>query len=169
MTKEKPAMPDPETLSAGALTIASLEDEIRVDRLCVEMIRAFGNAISARTGERPEQVGRLCHGADYFLREFVIADRRENLLQISGRRIRQFGGHWYIVRTLEPNMTELGSILDGIAAFYPYLAERAIIDRERAADICAACAEREWYRQRIEAFRAIEGDGYFAWRDEVHL
>ncbi|MCK7482142.1 MAG: hypothetical protein M0C28_37060 [Candidatus Moduliflexus flocculans] len=36
----------------------------------------------------------------YFLREFVIAECDDNLFRLPAERVRQFAGHWYIVRTL---------------------------------------------------------------------
>ena len=169
MAEASPKTLDLNNLSQKTFNISNLDDEIRVDRLCVDLLRTFFNALTQQPGQKPEEVGNLCRGADYFLREFIIADRRENLLEVTGRQVRQFAGHWYIVKNLEPNMNELGSILGGIAALYPFLAEHALIDKDQADEICTACAERDWYQQRIEDFWAIEGDGFLQWRDEVPL
>lgn len=167
---EEPCNPiDLNQLAQADLDITGLADEIRADRLCLAMLRTFFNHLTAKREVSPEQAGSLCHGADYFLREFIIGDRRENLLQVTAERVEQFAGHWYIVRTLEPNMAELGSILTGIAAFYRFLADHGLVDRLQAEAIAAACAERDAYRQRIDDFWAIEADGFLAWRDEIPL
>ncbi len=169
MTEETLPIVDWPALRPETLEVASLADEIRIDRLCAAMLRTFCSELTAQQAATAEQIGRLCHGADYFLREFVIADRRLNLLQVTGHQVRQFAGHWYMIRNLEPNMTDLDRILAGIAAFYAYLADQALIRRQQADGIAAACADRAWYQQRIESFRALAGDGYLAWRDEVPL
>jgi len=160
---------NPEKLSEQECDIATLEDEIRVDRLCRGLLRALFNELSKQPGLKPEIVGRYCHGADYFLRDFIIADRRQNLLQVTGTQVRQFAAHWYIVKSLEPNMSELTGILNGIAAFYWFLADHARIPREQAESICAACAERDYFQQRIDDFWSIEGDGFIAWRNAEPL
>jgi hypothetical protein len=159
----------PDALSREALNIASLDDEIRVDNLCLDLLGTFYDSLSTGGHHPPETVGRLCHGADYFLREFMVADRRQNLLQVDAGLIRRFAAHWYIVRNLEPNMSELDAMLDGITAFYRFLAERGDTDRAQAEEIAEACANRPYYRQRIEDFWAIRDDGFLAWRDEVPL
>ena len=157
-----------EKLSPGSFQIASLNDEIRVDRLCIALIKTFSSEAMKKERD-PVAIGRCCRGADYFLREFIIADRRENLLQVTGSHVRSFAGHWYIVKNMDPNMPELEEILHGIAVFYGFLAERNLIGKEQAEDICAACAARDLYAQRIADFWAIEGDGFLRWREGIPL
>ncbi len=149
--------------------ITSLDDEMRVDALCITMIRTFFSIMTQQTDLEPADIGRFCHGIDYFLREFVIAECRDNLLQLDGSHVRRFAGHWYIVKNLEPNIGELALILDGVAAFYSFLASHDLVTSEQADIIRTCCAERDFYQQRIEDFWAIEGDGFLAWRDEVPL
>ena len=98
------------------------------------------------------------------MREFVIAECGDNLLRLPAGRIRQFAGHWYIVRNLEPNIEELGTILNGIAACYRILDGHGLIVPDMSAAIASECGDLGWYRQRIESFWAIEDDGYTAWR-----
>ena len=166
-TSQKPL--NLESLSTDQFDIASLNDEIRVDLLCVEMIRTFFATMAQQTNLEPADVGRVCHGIDYFLREFVIAECRDNLLQLDASHVRRFAGHWYIVKNLEPNMAELTLILDGIAAFYQFLESVNLVAAEQLDKIRASCAERDFYQQRIEDFWAIEGDGFLAWRDAIPL
>ncbi|MDH3999505.1 MAG: hypothetical protein OET90_11800, partial [Desulfuromonadales bacterium] len=117
MTSEYPNV-DLEQIDIDEYTINSLDDELRVDRLCVGLIRQMFQTLTQQQTHSPEQAGEMCHGIDYFLREFIIGDRCENLFTIAPERIRQFAGHWYIIRTVEPNMTELGGILAGTKTFY---------------------------------------------------
>lgn len=145
-------------------TIVSLDDELRVDQLCVDLLRHFNLHLTQQVGLSVEEAGELCLGADYFLREFIIADRRENLFDIAARRVRQFGGHWYIIRTPEPNLAELKSVLEGTKVFYTFLAEQGMIEQDVAKEIANFCAEHTYYQQRIDAFWAIENDGFDGWR-----
>lgn len=148
--------------------IRTFDDEIRVDQFCCELLQALRDTLLAQ-GRPPLAAGELCGGADYFLRDFIIAECRDNLFRLPAERVRQFAGHWYIVRTLEPNTDELAVLLAGIATCYAVLAEQGLIGGELAEAIAAACADLPYYSQRIEEFWAIEGDGFDRWRQECPL
>lgn len=156
-------------LKKSDYSIESLDDEIRVDKLCVDLLRHLYQDLTKQSETPPEQAGEFCHGADYFLREFIIADRRENLFDAKAIHVRQFAGHWYIVRTTEPNLTELKSILSGTAEFYRFLFRQGLITETLASEITAQCQELSYYQQRIEDFWNIEDDGYNAWRQACPL
>jgi hypothetical protein len=149
--------------------IAGLDDEIRVDRLCVDLLRRFKLELTDGAELDAEEAGELCRGADYFLRDFIIADRRLNLFELSEAHVRQFGGHWYIIRTAEPNLVELGSVLAGIAAFYRYLCQQGVFDVGVSERIAEACRGHNYFQQRIDDFWAISGDGYDSWRQGCPL
>jgi len=151
-------------INPDAFTIASLDDEIRVDALTCRLLLAVRDHLLARGNRTPLEVGELCHGADQFLRDFVIATCGDNPLHLPPERIRQFAGHWYIINTLEPNAGDLAVILAGIADCYAILAEHRLVSAELAQAAAAACSELPWYRQRIDDYWAIEADGYAAWR-----
>jgi len=149
--------------------IDDLQSEIRVDHLCQELLQRFCRALEETDGLTREQAGALAHGVDYFLRDFVISDRQENIFHLGPGRVRQFAGNWYIVRNLEPNMAELEGILRGIAAFYTFCAGVGKVDQEMAETVRQEASLLEYYRQRIDDFLAIEGDGYFAWERNCTL
>ena len=156
-------------LNKADYNINNLDAEIRVDKLCVDLLRHLYQDLTQKNHTAPEQAGEFCHGADYFLREFIIADRHENLFATAANHVRQFAGHWYIIRTPEPNLTELGSILSGTAEFYRFLARQELITEVLADEIAAQCQEIDYFQQRIEDFWAIEGDGYNSWRQACPL
>lgn len=158
-----------QALHKNDFNIASLNDEIQVDKRCVGLLRHFNQFLTCNKGFSPEQAGAICHGADYFLRDFMIADRRDNLFCISAERIRQFAGHWYIVRTPEPNLSELTGILKGTALFYSFLAEQNLIDQRVSRDIAQQCDATDYYQHRIDDFWAIEGNGFDVWRQACPL
>ena len=144
--------------------VSTLDDEIRVDELCARLLLAVRDRMLADDSSDPLTVGGLCQGADYFLREFIIAECADNLLRLPPERIAQFAGHWYIIRNLEPNTGELATILSGIAACYRILAETGLVETRLAEEIAAACADLPAYRQRIDDFWAITDDGFDRWR-----
>ena len=155
---------DLQHVSPDQFEIRDFADEIRVDGLCVQLLLAVRDHLVNRHGLEPRVAGRSCQGADHFLREFVIAECHDNLFHLPVERVRQFAGHWYIVRTLEPNAAELAAILAGIDNCYRVLAAHGLVAPELSAAIGAACAELPYYRQRIDDFWAIEGDGFTTWR-----
>jgi hypothetical protein len=149
--------------------IHNLQDEIRADQLCQRFLQFFRRDLEKKDNLPPAQAGALAHGADYFLREFVIPDRRENIFGLRPGRVRQFAGNWYIVRNLEPNMAELKNILQGIAAFYAWCCKVGKVSAELAETVRQECSLLDFYRRRIDDFWAIEGDGYSAWERECTL
>jgi len=156
-------------LDPSDFDIATLDDEIRADRQCTELLKGFAAALVANHGLTPIEAGRLAHGADPFLRDFMIADRRENLFRPRSGRVRQYAGHFYIVSSLEPNRAELIGLLAGIEAFYGYCREHALVEDATVALISAECRDIESYAARIESFWNLEGDGFLAWRAEIPL
>ena len=149
--------------------IKGIDDEIRVDKLCMDLLRHLYQELTRQGQYAPEQAGERCHGADYFLREFIVGDQHQNLFTVEALRVRQFAGHWYIIRTPEPNMTELKNILSGTAEFYHFLARQELISLETAGEIADQCHDFGYYQKRIDDFWAIEGDGYNAWRQGCPL
>jgi hypothetical protein len=158
----------PDCFDPELFDIANLDDEIRADQCCVQLLRIFYKDL-VNEGLSPLDAGELTKGADYFLREFVIADRLDNIFTIAPHRVRQFAGNWYIVKTMAPNLVELEAILQGTQAFYEYCGKIGRIAPERAERIGCECRELDYYRGRIESFWAIEGDGYQQWENQCSL
>lgn len=156
------------TLNPADFKVGNEADEVRVDELAVRLLLTVRDELLAG-GFPPLDAGRLCRGADLFLRDFIIPVCGDNLLRLPAGRVRQFAGHWYIVNTLDPQPEELAEILAGIAACYRFLNSRGLVAAEIFAEVTAACADLPWYKQRIADFWAIEGDGYRQWRDACPL
>ena len=168
MSQDKVTHLRDELFRSELFDIRDLQDEIRADELCGRLLRYFYLEL-VEEGLPPAEAGALAHGADYFLREFIIPDRQENIFAIAPHRVRQFAATWYIIRTVEPNLAELTRILEGVAAFYRYCGKHGRFPAERLAGIEEQCRDLAYYEGRIAAFWAIEGDGYFAWEAEVSL
>jgi len=146
--------------------ISDLNDEIRVDKLCQRLLKNFHQSLLERGDCPPLEVGAMAGGADYFLRDYVIDTLRSNIFHISARQVRGFAGNWYIHRTLEPNMKELGVILKGVAAFYHYCAGTGWVNSSVSHEIAATCADLDYFHRRIDSFHALKGDDYSGWCEE---
>jgi len=169
MIPENAIKPLLQGIHVGDYNIQDLDDEIRVDKLCVDLLRHLYHDLTQGQGVDAEQAGSLCRGADFFLREFIIAERCENLLKVEPVRVRQFAGHWYITRTPEPNMIELGEILAGTSRFYNFLFRQKLISEAVAEEIAGHCRALDYYQQRIEDFWGIEDGGFEPWRQACPL
>ncbi len=162
-----------DTLDIAALTardfaLGSLDDDLKVDRLCKALLMRFYEELLAG-GTDPEAATALAGGADYFLRDFVIDRLQANPLGEEPGLVRRFAATWYIVSTMEPDAGELGRFLDGVAAFYRFLHRHGRVSAPYLAALEAECADRAYYAGRIEAFWAISGDGYTAWERKCPL
>ena len=142
--------------------LTTLEDELRVDGLCRELLMAFYHE-KAASGMSEHDATQLANSADYFVRDYLVGTRQMNLLETEGKEVRRFAGNWYIINTLEPDITELSVHLKGICEFFRFLAEKENISYEAFAGIECNCASLEFYRSRIESFWDIQGDGYYEW------
>jgi hypothetical protein len=156
------------SIEKSEFDVYTLDDEIRVDALCSDLLRTFYRYLLGKNIPAGEATA-LASGADYFTRDFVIARKQKNILDIRPGTVRQFAGNWYIANTLEPNIRELSGHLAGVKAFYGFLRECGIIADEILLAIEKECDDGDYYEDRIESFWEIQGDGYFAWDRECTL
>ncbi|MCD6581207.1 MAG: hypothetical protein J7K90_05345 [Desulfuromusa sp.] len=150
-------------------SIESLDDEIKADQTCKVLLKEYHQYLLKNKGFFPLESGSMASGADYYLRDFMIDNRRINIFDISPELIYGFAGNWYIVNTLEPNMVELESILNGVNHFYSFCAEKKMINLTMAEKVSQACSHHEYYRQRIETFNTLSGDGFTTWNNACPL
>lgn len=155
--------------NTASYNISDLETEIKVDQRCAALLKNFHQYLLTELKLEPLDAGALAAGADYFLREFLIGGRQENIFSCTPERVKQFGGHWYIIRNLEPNMAELTTLLSGTAGFYQFCAAKKLTDAGNAEAITKTCSELDYFRQRIEDFHAISGGGFAAWEQACPL
>ncbi|MDY0268091.1 hypothetical protein [Trichloromonas sp.] len=151
-------------LNRDSYRLAGLDDEIRADQLCHELLRHCYLHLVEKHDLTAEEASHLCYGVSYFLCEYLIPEARINPFDLGARDVRRFAGHWYIIRNMEPNLIELTGILEGILAFAAFCRDRELMTDEQIAAIETACAELDYYRERINSFWAIEKEGYDAWR-----
>jgi len=148
--------------------IADDQDEIRVDGLCRELLREFHCSLPER-GVPPLEAGALAHGADYYLRDFLVAALRANPFSEAHGMVRRFAATWYITSNLEPNIGELVGYLEGVRELYRFLHRGRLISAPFMAQVELECGDIPYYEQRIDTFLAITGDGYYAWAGECTL
>lgn len=154
--------------NARDFDIVSLEDELRVDALCRDLLMAFYHErLSAGLDE--QEATLLANSADYFIRDYVIGFRQINILAQPNGLVRGFAGNWYIVNTLEPSAEEIAAHLRGIREFYHFLHRQGAIGDDFLASIDLECSNLEYYARRIESFWDIKGDGYYEWESECSL
>lgn len=146
--------------------IDSLETEIRADRHTQQLLKQFHRWLLESKSLEPLTAGLLAGGADYFLRDFLIGAQRRNIFEARAEQLRQFGGNWYIISNLEPNLAELAPMLDGAAHFYHYCAEKNLYPVEEAEQMATLAADRAYYQSRIDSFHQLEGNGYKTWDQE---
>ncbi len=166
-TSQKTEQPD--HFDPEKYTIITLEDEIRVDKLCKVLLQHYHHFLLENKDISPLQAGGHAGGADYFLRDFMIDNRRTNITAITPELIYGFAGNWYIINTLEPNMEELEDILLGIDLFYRFCAEKSMLAPALVGEVHQACSRIAYYQDRIESFHKISGDGYMIWKSSCPL
>jgi hypothetical protein len=148
--------------------ITTLDDELRVDSLCRDLLMAF-YLERLEAGQDEHEATLLANSADYFIRDYVIGFRQLNLLDESPGLVRGFAGNWYIVNTLEPTAEEIAGHLRGIREFYHFLRRKGAIGDTFLAMIDRECSDVDYYAGRIEAFWDIKGDGYYEWESQCSL
>uniref|UniRef100_C6E5N9 Uncharacterized protein n=1 Tax=Geobacter sp. (strain M21) TaxID=443144 RepID=C6E5N9_GEOSM len=146
----------------------TLEDEVRVDKLCSELLHRFYTEMQM-AGLSPEDATALAGAADYFVRDFVVSIKGRSLFDERPGIVRQFAGNWYIVNTMEPLPSEIEGYLAGIREFYRFLYGHQLISLKFLQAIEGECSQLDYYAQRIESFWDISGDGYFDWEKECTL
>jgi hypothetical protein len=142
--------------------IVTMEDELRVDGLCRDLLISFYEELQGEGGD-PEIATELARSADYFIRDFLVGYKQWNLFDESRSPVRPFAGNWYIVNTMDPTSAELARHLAGIRAFYHYLSKNGLISATFWQKIDEECGDHPFYEERIRSFWDITGDGYYEW------
>lgn len=146
----------------------SLEDELRVDKLCSDLLHRF-YCESMDSGLTPHEATALAGAADFFVRDFVVSIKMRSVFDERPGIVRQFAGNWYIANTMEPLASEIEGYLAGIRAFYRFLHGHQLISLKFLTAIEAECDDLAYYSDRIDSFWDIADDGYFAWEKECTL
>jgi len=146
----------------------SFDDELRVDKCCQELLKCFYLDLMGQ-GMTPQQASELAFSADLYVRDYLVDFARRNVARPQPGIVRRFAATWFVTHTLDPEMRILERHLAGIRELYRYLHGQHLISREELNFLEDEAAQADYYRQRIESFLAIVGDGYFAWEAECPL
>ncbi len=146
----------------------TMDEELRVDERCQTLLKHFYQDLQLH-GLLPQQASDLAYCVDFYLRDYVIDFCRQNVVRPQPGVVRRFAGNWYITHTLDPEAALLERSLEGIREFYGFLHKRHFISAEELAWLEDEVCQTEFYRQRIETFLAIYGDGYVTWEAECPL
>jgi hypothetical protein len=146
----------------------TLEDELQVDVRCQSLLKQFYQHMQL-AGRTPQYASDLAYAVDFYLRDYVLDFTRQNVVCPQPGIVKQFAGNWYITHTLDPEIAVLERSLEGIREFYRFLHSRHFICREELIWLECETTQTDYYRQRIESFLAIYGDGYVAWEAECPL
>ena len=166
-TEPQPNQTDP--FDAENYTIGTLEDEIRADQTCKVLLKLYHQYLLKDKSISPLEAGTQASGADYFLRDFMLDNRRTSPFKLSADLVRRFAGNWYIISTLEPNMVELKNILAGVSCFADFCVANNMIGQPLAKKINQSCSNIEFYQQRIDSFNDLSGDNFTAWNNDCPL
>ncbi|MBI2354857.1 MAG: hypothetical protein HYV06_07500 [Deltaproteobacteria bacterium] len=148
--------------------LATIEDEIRVDESCQSLLKRFYQDLQV-CGYTAQRASDLAYSADFYLRDYLLDFARQNVVRPQPGIVRRFAATWFITRTLDPEISALERHLEGIRELYRYLHRQHLISADELAFIEAEADQTEYYRQRIESFLAISGDGYIAWEEQCPL
>ena len=146
----------------------TLEDELQVDERCQSLLKLFYQHLQDK-GRTPQQASDLAFAVDFYLRDYVVDFTRQNIMRPQTGIIRRFAANWFITHTLDPEAAMLENSLEGIREFYRFLHGQHFICRDELNWLEDEAAQSDYYRQRIEKFLAIYGDGYVAWEAECPL
>ena len=148
--------------------LGTLEDELRVDDRCQSLLKHFYLYLQS-CGKSPQQASDFAYSADFYLRDYLVDFARKNVVRPQKGDVRRFAATWFITRTLDPDMTVLQHHLEGIRELYRFLSAHHLIALDELAFIEEEAGQIEYYRQRIESFHNITGDGYCSWEAECPL
>lgn len=147
---------------------STLDEEMRVDERCQSLLKHFYQDLQLR-GRTPQQASDLAYSVDFYLRDYLIDACRQNVVRPQTGVIRRFAGNWYITHTLDPEPALLERSLEGIREFYRFLHRRHFISGDELAWLEQEAGLGEYYKQRIETFLDIYGDGFIAWDAECPM
>lgn len=146
----------------------TMDDELQVDERCQSLLKHFYQQMQLQ-GRPAQQASDLAYCVDFYLRDYVLDYCRQNVVRPQPGLIRRFAANWYITHTLDPEAALLERSLEGIREFYRFLHSQHFISREELNWLEEETAQTGYYRQRIESFLAIYGDGFITWAAECPL
>ena len=143
----------------------TIEEELRVDERCRALLERFYKHLQD-SGRTPKQASDMAYSADYYLRDYLLDFARRNVARPEPGIVRCFAATWFVVNNLDPEIATLERHLEAIRELYRFLYGSHLITKKELAFIEEEAGQVEYYRQRIERFIGVSGDGYVEWEAE---
>ena len=143
----------------------SIDEELQVDGRCQQVLKQFYLFLQQQ-GMPAERASELAFSADLYLRDYLIDFGRQNIVRPQPGIITRFAGSWFITHTLDPEFAMLERHLTAISELYRYLHRQHLISADELSFLLDEAGRHDYYRQRIETFLNLTGDGFVAWDAE---
>ncbi len=140
----------------------TLDEELLVDGRCRQILKQFYLFLQQQ-GMAAEQASEQAFSIDLYLRDYLIDFGRQNIVRPQPGTVTAFAGSWFITHTLDPEFSMLVRHLTAITAFYRYLHRQHLISEEELSFILNEADDLDYFRQRIDSFLNLTGDGFAAW------
>lgn len=144
---------------------ASLEEELLVDQRCQQILKHFYLYLQQR-GMSAERASEMAFAADLYVRDFLVDFARQNIVRPQPGIITKFAASWFITHTLDPEMALLEHNLSAVSELYRFLNRQHLISAHELAFLLEEAGQLEFYRERIDSFLNISGDGFAAWDEK---
>jgi len=148
----------------GEFLLKGSDDFVRLDNLCLDLLRDFARWLREEAGESAERAGALARAADRYLRDFVVDCKETGPADEDPTLVRQYVGNWYVIHTLYPTHEEIDLILEALRRLYAYLEVRGILPCRTREAVHQMLSDGAFFHERLEAFWALTPEGIDAWR-----
>ena len=143
----------------------TIDEELLVDGRCQQILKQFYLFLQQQ-GMAAEQASELAFSADLYLRDYLIDFGRQNIVRPQPGIVTKFAGSWFITHTLDPEFITLERHLTALSELYRFMHRQHLISADELSILLKEAGELEFYRQRIESFLNLSGDGFVAWDAE---
>lgn len=140
----------------------TIDEELLVDGRCQQILKQFYLFLQQQ-GMAPEQASELAFSADLYLRDYLIDFGRQNIVRPRPGIITTFAGSWFITHTLDPEFATLERHLTAISELYRFIHSQHLISADELSFLLEEAGQLDFFRQRIDSFLNLTGDGFVAW------
>ena len=140
----------------------TIDEELLVDERCQQILKQFYLFLQQQ-GMAAEQASELAFSADLYLRDYLIDFGRQNIVRPQPGIVTTFAGSWFITHTLDPDFIILERHLTAISELYRYMNRQHLISAGEFYFLLEEAGQLEFYRQRIDSFMNLTGDGFVEW------
>ena len=143
----------------------TIDEELLVDGRCQQILKQFYLFLQQQ-GMSAEEASELAFSADLYLRDYLIDFGRQNIVRPQPGIVTKFAGSWFITHTLDLEFITLERHLTALSELYRYLHRQHLISAEELSFLLEEAGQLEFYRQRIDSFLNLTGEGFAEWDAE---